>query len=171
MGGMYYQWAEFIKQARAKGYTGMFISTDGFDSSDAASIAGNALTAGAGTYYTTVSGPASAYPGTAMFLTDYKDKYGVSPVPFAAQGYDAMGICLKGIEAAAKANGNKLPDRISVAKAVRAMADYPGITGIFKFNSKGDLIVARYFIIHVISGNPALWNDNTIEKSLLVSPP
>ena len=40
-----------------------------------------------------------------------------------------MGICLKAIEAAAKANGNKLPTREAVAKAIRALKDYAGITG------------------------------------------
>ena len=45
-GGMFSQIAVFIKQARQKGYMGMFLSDDGFDSPEAANIAGATLTDG-----------------------------------------------------------------------------------------------------------------------------
>ncbi|RPJ51921.1 MAG: branched-chain amino acid ABC transporter substrate-binding protein, partial [Chloroflexi bacterium] len=61
-GGMYGQAAVLFSQARQKGFQGMFLSDDGFDASDAAKIAGTALTEGAGTFYSTVSGPAKLYP-------------------------------------------------------------------------------------------------------------
>jgi branched-chain amino acid transport system substrate-binding protein len=171
LGGMFDQWAVLIKQAREKGYTGMFISDDGFDGSDAAKIAGDSLTSGAGTFYSTVSGPASAYEGTAKFQADYKAKYGSDPTPFAAQGYDSMGICLKAIENAAVAAGNKTPTRNAVALAIRALKDYPGITGPINFNSKGDMTSAKYFVIQVISGDPTKWSSNTITQTLSIAPP
>jgi len=171
LGGMFDQWSVLIKQAREKGYTGLFFSDDGFDSSDSAKIAGNALTSGAGTYYSTVSGPASAYPGAAKFITDYKAKYSADPTPFAAQGYDSMGICLKAIENAAVAAGNKTPTRNAVALAIRALKDYPGITGTINFNAKGDLPSAKYFVIQVISPDPAQWSSNTIVQTLSIAPP
>jgi branched-chain amino acid transport system substrate-binding protein len=170
-GGMYGQSAVFFTQARQKGFKGMFMSDDGFDASDAAKIAGAALTDGAGTFYSTVSGPAKLYPGTAKFLTDFKAKYSHDPQPFAAQGYDSMGICLKAIENAAKANGNKTPTRAQVADAVRALKDYPGITGKMTFNGKGDLTEAQYFIIQVVSSDPARWADNTIAETINQKPP
>jgi branched-chain amino acid transport system substrate-binding protein len=170
-GGMFDQIAVFIKQARQKGYMGMFISDDGFDSSEAAKIAGEALLQGKGTYYSTVSGPAKAYPGTAKFQTDFKAKYNADPQPFAAQGYDSMGICLKAIETAAKANGNKIPARQSVSEAVRALKEYDGITGKITFNAKGDLLKAKYFIIQVTSADPVKWPDNTISETLDIAPP
>lgn len=171
LGGMFDQWSVLIKQAREKGFTGMFISDDGFDSSDSAKIAGDSLTSGAGTFYSTVSGPASAYPGTAKFQADYKAKYNSDPTPFAAQGYDSMGICLKAIENAAVSAGNKTPTRNAVAQAIRALKDYPGITGPVNFNSKGDMTEAKYFVIQVISGDPAKWADNTITQTLTIAPP
>jgi branched-chain amino acid transport system substrate-binding protein len=170
-GGMYSQAAVLFSQARQKGYTGMFLSDDGFDASDAAKIAGSALTDGAGTYYSTVSGPAKLYPGTAKFITDFKAKYNHDPQPFAAQGYDSMGICLKAIENAAKANGGKLPTRAAVADAVRALKDYSGITGKINFNGKGDLTEAQYFIIQVVSPDPAKWADNTVVETIVQKPP
>lgn len=171
LGGMFDQWAVLIKQAREKGFTGMFFSDDGYDSPDASKIAGDAQLTGKGTYYSTVSGPASAYPGTAKFQTDFKAKYNSDPKPFAAQGYDSMGICLKAIENAAKANNNQTPTRAAVVQAVRALKDYPGITGTMNFNSKGDLPLAKYFVIQVVSGDPAKWNDNKIDQTLDIAPP
>jgi len=146
-GGMYDQASVLFKQAREKGFKGMFLSDDGFDSSDAIKIGGQALLDGAGTYYSTVSGPASVYEGTAKFIQDFKAKFGHDPQPFAAQSFDSMAICLKAVEDAAKANGNKMPTRAAVANAVRALKDYQGITGTINFNPKGDLTQAKYFII------------------------
>ncbi len=170
-GGMFDQISVFIKQARQKGYTGMFMSDDGFDSPEAASIAGKTLIEGSGTYYSTVAGPAKLYPGTAKFQEDFKAKYNSDPKPFAAQGYDSMGICLKAIEEAIKANDNKLPTREQVSTAVRALKDYPGITGTINFNSKGDLTQAKYFVIQVVSEDPEKWADNKIDQTLELEPP
>ncbi len=170
-GGMFDQIAVFIKQARQRGYMGMFLSDDGFDASDTAKIAGEALTQGKGTFYSTVAGPAKIYPGTAKFQTDFQAKYKHDPNPFAAQSFDSMGICLKAIENAIKANGNKLPTRTDVANAVRALKDYPGITGTINFNGNGDLTEAKYFIIQVTSSDPAKWADNTIAETLTFAPP
>jgi branched-chain amino acid transport system substrate-binding protein len=170
-GGMYGQAAVLFKQAREKGYMGMFMSDDGFDSSDAAKIGGQALLDGAGTFYSTVSGPAAVYPGTAKFVADFKTKYGSDPQPFAAQGYDSAGICMKAIEAAAKAKNGELPTRAEVANAIRALKDYPGITGTITFNSIGDPLVAKYFVIQVGSADPAKWPENPINQTLDIAPP
>jgi branched-chain amino acid transport system substrate-binding protein len=170
-GGMYGQAAVLFKQAREKGYMGMFLSDDGFDSSDAAKIGGQALLDGAGTFYSTVSGPAAVYPGTAKFVADFKAKYGSDPQPFAAQGYDSAAICLKGIEAAAKAKNGETPTRAEVANAIRALQDYAGITGTITFNKIGDPMLAKYFVIQVGSADPAKWPENPINQTLEIAPP
>lgn len=170
-GGMFDQSAVLFKQARQKGYMGMFLSDDGFDSSDATKIGGDILLQGAGTFFSTVAGPASAYPGTAKFQADFKAKFGGEPQPFSAQSYDSAAIALKAIENAAIAAGKKIPTRADVAKAVRALKDFPGITGTFNFNAKGDLAKAKYFIIQVTSGDPAMWSQNKIDKILDIAPP
>jgi branched-chain amino acid transport system substrate-binding protein len=170
-GGMYSQSAVLFKQARDRGYKGMFLSDDGFDSSDAAKIGGQALLDGAGTFYSTVSGPASVYPDTAKFIADFKAAYGSDPQPFAAQGYDSMAICLKAIENAAKAANGEVPARAAVASAVRALKDFKGVTGTFNFNSIGDVTSAQYFVIQVGSADPAKWSANTITETLNIAPP
>jgi branched-chain amino acid transport system substrate-binding protein len=170
-GGMFDQASVLFKQARQKGYKGMFLSDDGFDSSDATKIGGAALLEGAGCYYSTVSGPASVYPGTAKFVTDFKAKFGSEPQPFAAQGYDCAAIALKAIENALTAAKGKLPARQAVTQAVRDLKDFPGITGTMNFNAKGDLTKAKYFIIQVTSPDPAKWSANKIDQTLDIAPP
>ncbi len=170
-GGIYDQASVFLKQAREKGFEGIFLSDDGYDSPEAVNIAGEAIVAGGGTYYTTVAGPAKLYPGTAKYQVDFKTKYGADPKPFSAQGYDSMAICLKAIENAAAAAGNKMPERAAVTSAVRALVDFPGITGTINFNSIGDLTVANYFVIQVASSDPAKWNDNPVVETLAIAPP
>jgi len=169
-GGMYSQAAVLFKQARERGYEGMFLSCDGFDSSDATKIAGQDLLDGKGTFYSTVSGPASVYPGTAKFITDFKAKFNADPQPFAAQGYDSMAIVLKAIEnAATEAKG--VPTREAVAKAIRALKAFPGITGTFTFNEIGDPVTAQYFVIQVKSADPEKWSENAIVETLNIAPP
>ena len=170
-GGIYDQASVLFKQAREKGYMGMLLSDDGYDSPEAVNIGGPALLEGGGLYYTTVAGPAKLYPGTAKFQTDFKAKYGADPKPFAAQGYDSMALCLKAIENAASAAGDKAPAREAVAKAVRELKDFPGITGTINFNKLGDLTTAKYFVIQVTSADPAMWNDNKIDQTLDIVPP
>lgn len=170
-GGMFDQGAVLFKQARQKGYKGMCLSDDGFDSSDAARIAGEALLQGAGTYFSTVSGPAGAYPGTARFIADFKARFGNLPQPNAAQSYDCAALLLKGIENAINANGGKLPSRSDVASSVRALKGFKGITGDLTFNSKGDLVAGKYFVIQVTSAEPAKWPSNRIDQTLSIAPP
>lgn len=170
-GGMAFQAAVLFKQARERGYEGMFLSCDGFDSADAAKIGGKALTTGAGTYYSTVSGPASVYPGTAKFVADFKGKFKGEPQPFAAQGFDSAAIALKAIENAAAANKNEIPTREAVTKAVRDLKGFKGITGTYTFNEIGDPEKAQYFVIQVKSADPAAWATNPIVQTLEIAPP
>ncbi len=169
-GGIYDQGGVLFKQAREKGYEGIFMGPDGMDSSTLAEIAGDALTSGKGMVYSTVAGPASVYPGTAKFAADFKAKFGAEPQPFAAQAYDSMAICLKAIENAAKAAGG-VPSREQVSKAVRELKDFPGITGTFTFNAIGDVTSAKYFVIKVVSSNPADWGKNEVAQTLDIAPP
>jgi branched-chain amino acid transport system substrate-binding protein len=170
-GGMAFQAAVLFKQARERGYEGIFLSDDGFDSSDAAKIGGDTLISGGGTFYSTVSGPASVYAGTAKFIKDFEAKYNATPQPFAAQAYDSMAISLKAIEDAAKAANNAVPTRAAVAKAVRDLKEFKGITGTFTFNKIGDPEKALYFVIQVVSKDPAKWSENKVVQTLEIAPP
>jgi branched-chain amino acid transport system substrate-binding protein len=170
-GGMFSQAGVLFKQARERDYKGMFLGPDGLDSSDLVKLGGTGLLDGGGMYYSTVSGPASVYPGTAKFVSDFKTKFGADPQPFAAQGYDAMAICLKAIETAVEAKNGELPTRAEVSKAIRELKDFSGITGSFTFNTIGDPVLAKYFIIQVKSTDPTKWGENAVIQTLDIAPP
>jgi branched-chain amino acid transport system substrate-binding protein len=170
-GGIYDQSAVLYKQAREKGFTGLLMGPDGTDSSDLVKIGGAKLVEGGGTFYSTVAGPSKVYPGTAKFQADFKAKYGADPQPFAAQAYDAMSLCLKGIAAAAGSASGGIPTRAAVVDAIRGIKDFPGITGTINFNKKGDLTEANYFVIQVVSADPAKWNENNVVETLKIAPP
>jgi branched-chain amino acid transport system substrate-binding protein len=161
--GIYNQAGVFFKQAREAGFEGTFLGTDGMDSSDLADLAGDALVTGGGMAYTTVAGPASAYPKAATFAEDYTAKFGSAPEPYAAQAYDAMGVCLTAIKAAAEAAGGT-PTRTQVAEAIRA-STYEGLTSTIAFDDIGDLPVAKYFIIKVNATSKDTWASNEIIAS------
>ncbi len=170
-GGYYDQVGPFIRQLRELGYPGIFMGPDGLDSPALAELAGEALIDGGGAIYTTVSGPASFYPDAAQFIEDFRARYGAEPQPFAAQAYDATGICLSAIQQWVELTGGEAPNREQVATAVRATEDYPGITGSLSFGSRGDLAVARYFVIRILSADPARWSENRLESTLDYEPP
>ena len=166
-GGIYSQAGPLYKQAREKGIKAKFMGPDGIDSSDLAKIAGKAVV---DMYYTTVAGPVSVYPKAKEFAKAYKDKFKKDPEPFGAQAYDSAAIALKGIEAAIKAGGGKLPTREAVAKEVRKVK-YVGLTGTIEFDGKGDPKKALYFVIQVVSEDPAKWSDNKEAKRLEIAAP
>jgi branched-chain amino acid transport system substrate-binding protein len=164
-GGIYDQAAPFFKQAREKGVKARFMGPDGMDSSDLTKIAGKAVV---GMYYTSVAGPVTVYPKAKEFADEYKKKFGKSPEPFAAQAYDATAILLKAIEAAAK--GGKTPTRDAVTAAIRDVK-YSGITGTVEFDEKGDPKKALYFVLQVVSDDPAKWGENKEVKRLTIAAP
>lgn len=167
-GGIYSQAGIFFKQAREKGITAKFMGPDGMDSSELASLGGEAVK---DMYYSSVAGPANVYEGTAKFIEDYKAKFGEDTQPFAAQAYDSMNICLKSIAAAIEANGGNMPSRAQVAEAVRATKDFAGITGNISFNGIGDPTSAKYFVLQVGSADPTAWNTNAVVKALDIEAP
>ena len=166
-GGIYSQAGPLFKQAREKGIKAKFMGPDGIDSSDLAKIAGNAVV---GMYYTTVAGPVSVYPKAKEFAKAYKEKFKKDPEPFGAQAYDSAAIALKAVEAAIKGAGGKMPSREAVAKEVRKVK-YAGLTGTIEFDGKGDPKKALYFVLQVVSEDPAKWVENKEAKRLEIAAP
>ena len=163
-GGIYDQAAPFFKQAREKGVKSKFMGPDGMDSSDLTKIAGKAVV---GMSYTSAAGPASALPKAKAFVDEFKKKFGKNPEPYAAEAYDATTIALRAIEETAKKGKVSRED---VSSAVRK-AKLSGITGEIAFDDKGDRQKAQYFVLQVVSDDPAKWGDNKIVKQLAIAPP
>jgi branched-chain amino acid transport system substrate-binding protein len=170
-GGIFDQSSVLLKQARQKGFKGMFLSDDAFDCSDTAKIASDALLQGAGACFSTLSGPPSVYPDAGKFTKDFAKEFGAPPQPYAAQAYDCVALALNAIEKVIASNGGKFPSRADVVATVKATKDFKGITGTFNFTPKGDLTKAQYFVIQVTSADPAKWANNKIDKILAIAPP
>jgi branched-chain amino acid transport system substrate-binding protein len=166
-GGIYNQGAPLFKQAREKGIKAKFLGPDGLDSPDLVKIGGQAVV---GLYYTTAAGPVAFYPKAKDFVKMYKEKFKKDPQPYSAESYDATAIALKAIENAVKAGGGKMPTRDAVAKEVRKVK-YAGITGDIEFDGKGDRKKAGYFILQVVSEDPAKWDDNKLLERKEIAPP
>ncbi|RPH60211.1 MAG: hypothetical protein EHM81_06705, partial [Chloroflexi bacterium] len=100
-----------FRQIRAAGYGGTLMGGDGIDSPDLVKLGGPALLKGGGVVYTSILVNPRVYPEAAGFIKDFQAKYNAYPQPFAAPAYDAMGICLKAIENAARAKNGELTTR------------------------------------------------------------
>ncbi|MGB9737550.1 branched-chain amino acid ABC transporter substrate-binding protein [Chloroflexus sp.] len=163
-GGIYDQAGPFFRQARDRGITAQFMGPDGLDSEELVKLAGDAVDK---MYYTSVAPSVSQFPDAAKYASDYKAAYGENAPSFSAQAYDAANICAAGILSAAITAGGK-PTRAQVLEAIRNLPPFPGITGTFKFNAKGDPTVATYFVLQV---NAADWNQNKLISRLEIAPP
>jgi len=164
-GGIYEGGAPFFKACREKGLKSKFLGPDGMDSSDVAKIAGKATV---GLYYTSVAGPVTVYPKAKAFAEEFKKKFGKNPEPFSAQAYDATAILIQGIEKASA--GGTMPTREAVAAAVRTVK-HDGVTGHIEFDGKGDPKTALYFVLQVVSDDPAKWGENKEVKRLTIAAP
>lgn len=142
-GGMYTEGGLIIKQARDKGFTGPIMGGDGMDSSTLVEIAGDSIL---NTYLTSAAGVTTATEAGKKFAEKYEAEFGKGIEGYSAYGYDSMGVLLKGIEEAIKANNNALPTREQVAEAVRNVKDYEGVVTKVSFDEKGDNDYAKIFI-------------------------
>jgi branched-chain amino acid transport system substrate-binding protein len=143
-GGIYHQGGLLLKQMREKGVKAAFMGPDGLDSSEMVKIAGPQVT---GSYYTTVAGPPEVYPESASFAKKYKQRFGKDIESFALYGYDAALVGIKAVEQTLQTNGGKKPSRADVSAAVRKIKNFKGVTGPIAFDSKGDPVKSKYFVL------------------------
>lgn len=159
-----------LTELRAAGYMGSFLGTDRLDSQRQISAIGASLIEGGGLFYTISSPPMNYYTNAAKFVQDFETQYATAPSSLAARAYDATGICLKAIEEVSRAKDD-IPTRAEVARAIRALKDYEGITGTFSFNNQGDPAPAQYYVYQVSSVDAASWDQNMVIASYEITPP
>ncbi len=159
----------FFRQVREAGFAGGVMVMD--SNPALAELAGPRLSEGKGAYYIDTAVPVSAFPGAATFAERFETLYGAAPHTYAAQAYDAAGICLKAIEETSRNVAGNLPTREQVAKAIRGIVDYPGITGTYNFDKRGDPTLSKYFVYKVTSVDPGGWPQNPVAGTFDVAPP
>jgi branched-chain amino acid transport system substrate-binding protein len=161
----------FLTALRAAGYTGTILGTESLHDQALIDQAGASLLDGGGLYYTIMSPPAQYHPHGAEFVEAFTSRYGEPPGVYAARAYDAAGMCLAAIERAATEKAGALPTRNEVARALRRLNDYDGITGTYDFNRQGDPDPVSYYIYQVTSTDAASWDQNPIVSAYEIVPP
>lgn len=149
-GGYYSDAGIIVKQAREKGYKGVFMGGDGYDSADLVKIAGadNANNV----VFTSTVGDVGATEDGKKWITDFEKSTGNKVGIFTSFGYDSMGVMLNGLEEAIKANGGKKPTREQVLEAVHKTKDYKGKFVNVTFNDKGDNEFASVYVYKYENG-------------------
>ncbi|MCC6805406.1 MAG: branched-chain amino acid ABC transporter substrate-binding protein [Anaerolineae bacterium] len=168
MGGIYDQMGVLANQLVAGGFTGQLLGPDGLDSGVYVESGGAGVV---GTYYSSAAGPASVFPDAAQFIADYTEAYGAAPIPYSAESFDATAIVLEALVRAIEANDGALPTREAVTAEVRATTDFEGLTGTITFDDTGDRELANYFVLEVVSEDPAAWGDNTVVSQIQIPSP
>jgi branched-chain amino acid transport system substrate-binding protein len=143
-GGIYHQGGLLLKQMREKGVKAVFMGPDGLDSSEMVKITGSHVV---GSYYTTVAGPPEVYPESGAFAKKFKERFGKEIESFGMYGYDAALVGIKAIEQTLQTNGGKRPSRADIAAAVRKIKNFKGVTGAIAFDTKGDPVKSKYFVL------------------------
>ena len=130
-GGLYTEAGLLIKELRAAGWTGVFMSGDGAKNPDLFEVAGSAVD---GAYFSVGGVPVEALPSASDFVARYQKLYaGAALHTFDHYGYEAARVALQALR---KADG---PDRRKVLEAVRS-GTRRGMVGDIAFDAKGDTL-------------------------------
>lgn len=164
------QAGNFINEARKLGYTGAILGIDAI-APDVLNFAGPFALDGGGLYYINNGANLASLPNAAQFAQDFQIQFSSAPLTYTPYAYDATGICIKAIEEASKAKSGGIPTRAEVAKAIRALVDYKGITGTYNFTKNGDPTVSLYQVIQVTSIDPNKWDANPVVATYKIEPP
>ena len=129
--------AILIKQARELGITAPFVGGSNIESPVLQEIAGNAAE---GTLVTTAYHAESEDPDARKFRRVFTDTYHHPPDQWAAQGYDVVKLIAFAME-----KGNSAIPR-TVATILHHTENWKGVTGMYSFNQKGDIIGRKLFV-------------------------
>ncbi len=147
--------AEGAKLAEQRADAGMedvyFMGADGIKAPEFIEAAGDAAEGVYASSPVPLSG--DAYDA---FIAAYTEAYGEAPIaPYHATAYDAVGVMLDAIEAVGTldADGNLVIDRVALSQAIRATADYPGLTGSLTCDANGECGNALVDVFVVQDGN------------------
>ena len=169
LGGIYNQIGVFVNQLCAAGYTGSFsvpmVWTRRTSLNWRAAPASARTTRSAG-------GPASASRTAAQFITDYTDKFGSAPTPYGAESYDCDRHRPGGHRARYRQppTAKSRPAQQSPPKCARPQI-IEGLTGTISFDANGDRTEANYFVLQVVSADPADWGNNTVINQIQIPSP
>jgi branched-chain amino acid transport system substrate-binding protein len=149
-GGYYSDAGVLIKQLREKGFKGIVMGGDGYDSSDLVKIAGadNANNV----VFTSTVGDIGATEEGKKWISEFEQATGNKVGIFTSFGYDSMNVLLHGLEEAIKANNGQKPTREQVLEQVHKIKDFQGQFVKVTFNEKGDNEFASVYVYKYENG-------------------
>lgn len=106
------------------------MGTDGLDSPDFIDVLGDAAE---GIVLATLLDPETDNPELIQFINNFKKRYNDEPDVYAVQGYETVKL----LSAAMKATEKLTPEQI--AEVLRAIEQWPGLTGTLKVEENGDV--------------------------------
>ncbi|CAJ1001199.1 MULTISPECIES: branched-chain amino acid ABC transporter substrate-binding protein [Brevibacillus] len=149
-GGYYSDAGVLIKQLREKGFKGIVMGGDGYDSADLVKIAGadNANNV----VFTSVVGDIGATEEGKKWISEFEQATGNKVGIFTSFGYDSMNVLLHGLEEAIKANNGQKPTREQVLEHVHKIKDFQGQFVKVGFDDKGDNEYASVYVYKYENG-------------------
>jgi branched-chain amino acid transport system substrate-binding protein len=141
-GGYYDAAGRLVKQLKADGYSGVFMSGDGSEDPHIITDAGGAPAEGV--YLSCACEDTTSSANAASFNSAYQTMFGVAPAIYSAEAYDATNFILAAIKA-----GNSTTSSIN---AYLASNSFVGITKTLKFQSDGNITGGTIFMYQVKGG-------------------
>jgi len=127
--GYYTDVGNIALQVRKLGMTQPLLGGDGWDSSQLAEIAKDAIE---GSYFTNHSAPDQPGEGVQAFIKAYQAAHKSTPDSLAALGYDAANILFDAITRANGTQGRAIRDALAATK------DFKGVTGVITIDANRD---------------------------------
>lgn len=140
--GYYDAAGRLIKQLKANGYTGIFMSDDGAKDPQFIKDAGGAPANGA--YLSCACADTSATPAGKAFGSSYQQAFGLAPSTYSGEAYDAADFILAAIKA-----GNTTRSAINNYLDTNS---WNGVTKTIKFQTDGDLVGGTIYVYKVVNG-------------------
>ena len=153
--GLEREGAQFIKTARVMGMKTPILGSFS-DSPEMHAIAGAALE---GVMFYDIYDLNSHTPENQAFVARYRRRFGGDPASYAAQGYDALRILARAIEATGSTNP------LDLAYAIRYMDRWEGANGSYKFDASGELQDKDIYLMVYRHGRPEV-----LARTLAIDP-
>lgn len=131
-----------VQQAKKLGYTGSFLGSDSWGSSELLTLCGADCD---GSYFTTHYAADIATEKAQGFISAYKAAYGSTPDDVAALTYDSFGLLFQSLQTAG------VVDREAVRNAMATITSYEGVTGNMAFQGTGDPVKSAV-VIQIVDG-------------------
>ncbi|MBF0398128.1 MAG: ABC transporter substrate-binding protein [Desulfobacterales bacterium] len=147
LGGMLPSAAIMIKQLRNLGVDVPIIGTERMDAPELLNIAGKAAN---DTIVTTVFDPRLSEKNTIYFTSTFKEKNGVEPDAWAAQGYDAISLLAFAIDK----SGSTVP--IALSSTLKLLKKWKSVSGSYSFNQNGSISGKNIFFKIIKNSNFAV---------------